>query len=1370
MGDIPMRKIKPVSEIANILSLICFIWLVLPATAKAKTLQPPPGANLAEIVHLAANGDRIELSAGDYAGPIVADGKTITIVGASPAQTRITGNAQTIAAAINGGGLILEKLTLAGNGQTDIGFIGQNGALTGRSLIIADVKQAFIQQQSNALTLEQAELRGSAGRGVLLTDAATAKFADIVMENVKGDVGLFLSKQSRLTMDSGSISDMAQHAVYGEESELTLQAIKIDRIGGRMLVAPKSLKAHLTELTVSNVKGDTAIFVSAGSELNIKGGRYSNLAGAGIYAEGSSLAVDGAYFGELGGMAIASMESDAELRSNIIQSVQAAIDIRSGNVLIEGNKIARTAKGYPAIRIGNANSALIKRNSLSEIDFGVAVSSMPGGDVSISENTVLLASASALQVLGAGQERGAAVRAEGNLILGTGRDTVSAAQSGSLILRNNRIFSSGETAILAAESATIDAQNNVLGAISAAMYSDKSSGGQITAENNQIVFGDAPSSVKMNVNERLHHELSKASGMAEPVRQAFLAIFETAKTAPSEDVLDNAVRALEAQYQAIGAAVADYRNSSAFPVRLVQIGSPLPVELRDPSAFHDKIVDIDGRLHLQFRDMAFSGRGYPLEIVRSYHDGGGVDSPFGPGWRWNWGQKVLYANSQRLMFRQQDGAEVAFVKQSGDRYAPLLGLAGSAFTLRAGGGFERHFADGNSEIFSADGLLSRANRQGPVQFLNYGGNSQLQSVETVSGQALRFTYDGNRLARADGPEGSNALAKYTYDNGRLSASEDALGRKTLFSYNDAGLLTRIVFADGSELSIERSADGRVAALKGPGKLSAQIDISRDIASGKFSRKIVDATGVALTRTAIAKSDDTLEPGYGEDGNEIRAQILTGKIAAQFNEGAPVTLSMAGPDAPLSAIGGLISGDYAGMPAGETAERQYDGRGFPMTIDVEGRKLDAAYDNAGHLVTMTGADDGKQRKFSYDAAGQITAASGGGRGDVALNYDSAGRVTQSGDRKISYSAEGLVQSIQGPDVRWTYDYDAAGRVTKVTQGDQFLSIGYDHRGNPNTYRDEKGNSFNVDRERPGQVKMKPAEGKPVEIEFGSDGLPRKVMSDGKPFAEFSQQEKGKLVIKKGEGTPETVPLAAGGEGSPALAIPSSLAIEFLSMNAGTPLAASHIYSGGIPLQMPFMAEGVAEDAVYSEAASRMISPSAGWSGAALAALGVGGLRALGPVLYGHHVVEYLNGNRSTGQFLVNSAIFGAGLAFPGNPISAVAAAHGLGSLLGQALAEYVINEINDPNSRDGRIYERLFGVYREEHANHPCSKRISCDCQGIEAGLLTGPWRADCRTCERGIREQCMRAVANGTPSPEAVAAAPRCNNACSVYGDNYQPR
>lgn len=81
---------------------------------------------------------------------------------------------------------------------------------------------------------------------------------------------------------------------------------------------------------------------------------------------------------------------------------------------------------------------------------------------------------------------------------------------------------------------------------------------------------------------------------------------------------------------------------------------------------------------------------------------------------------------------------------------------------------------------------------------------------------------------------------------------------------------------------------------------------------------------------------------------------------------------------------------------------------------------------------------------------------------------------------------------------------------------------------------------------------------------------------------------------------------------------------------------------------------------------------------------------------------------------------------------------------------------------------------QQSRNDACSAGINCDCANIKnAGLLTGPWRDDCRKCEGRIVAECREQLAK-TQDPlraieEAVRKVGYCDPLCTARGPNPRP-
>ena len=180
-------------------------------------------------------------------------------------------------------------------------------------------------------------------------------------------------------------------------------------------------------------------------------------------------------------------------------------------------------------------------------------------------------------------------------------------------------------------------------------------------------------------------------------------------------------------------------------------------------------------------------------------------------------------------------------------------------------------------------------------------------------------------------------------------------------------------------------------------------------------------------------------------------------------------------------------------------------------------------------------------------------------------------------------------------------------------------------------------------------------------------------------------------------------------------------------------------------------------------------------------GLGALRIGGGALAAYSqyvgVQEVISGRRSIPRFMFDTALNGitlyeamAGRALLG-PLGWALMAQSAGQLLGNLAAYYAIQAMNDPTDPYGHLLRYLLNVKVEDRFPHPCGRAINCDCESIEAGILTIEWRKDCRRCQLSLRTACYNAYnANAsTTIEEAVGAAGSCTGGCSVHGPNARP-
>ncbi len=340
------------------------------------------------------------------------------------------------------------------------------------------------------------------------------------------------------------------------------------------------------------------------------------------------------------------------------------------------------------------------------------------------------------------------------------------------------------------------------------------------------------------------------------------------------------------------------------------------------------------------------------------------------------------------------------------------------------------------------------------------GAHGLDSVSDSSGVALRITRasDGTPT-RLTVPDGANTtlslkdghLAGVGYPDGTLAVIhsgpdglvqdyQDASGVTTQFRYDDQGRLTSQTSGGGAMTSYSRAVtDGRLV-------------VTTSLPSGAQLADTVAHAGTGLTRTHT--DADGATTSQAESGDQRTVTTADGRTLQATLAPDPRW----GADAPVLthfAERSTASGE-AGLTQTETLTATGGSGATPATLDRTVTVADATwhvhYDPATRTAGVTDPA-GIATTTTTDAAGRVTARSGGGR--VGSTY--------------SYGADGRIASITvgtGPDARsWRFTYgtytvttidpaggkqvrtvDAAGRTVAIAgPGTQTLTLTRDGAG-------------------------------------------------------------------------------------------------------------------------------------------------------------------------------------------------------------------------------------------------------------------------------------------------------------------------------------
>ncbi|MDD2239969.1 MAG: DUF6531 domain-containing protein [Kiritimatiellae bacterium] len=347
-------------------------------------------------------------------------------------------------------------------------------------------------------------------------------------------------------------------------------------------------------------------------------------------------------------------------------------------------------------------------------------------------------------------------------------------------------------------------------------------------------------------------------------------------------------------------------------------------------------------------------------------------------------------------------------------------------------------------------IVSVVQQGGEGQEMSVGMSYQTNEIDgtrvTVSngaGRAIQCDLNGEgQLAGIVDPTSQSNIVSYGHNVlGYRTNKIDALGRETVYKYNEQGEIVRIEYPCGMETLCEysqgnlvRREDGRTSSRAGlvslfeyddDGRLRAEYGVGNGTTT-LVKRIWYDSDGrleEIETRAGIASART-----YDSAGRIIGAQVWGVGQSNRFDQASRLIENI-GPD------GARTLYEYDGL--GQITEVvEAAGTPFERTTSYE-------YNDAGQIVAVEG-EDGLLQKFEYDEFGQLIAREGTGILPQTFEYDAGGKLTG-----VGY-ADGSV---------FTYVYDERGRRVRTVYPDETEeSYEHDAVGNLTRFEDRLGSSI------------------------------------------------------------------------------------------------------------------------------------------------------------------------------------------------------------------------------------------------------------------------------------------------------------------------
>ena len=314
---------------------------------------------------------------------------------------------------------------------------------------------------------------------------------------------------------------------------------------------------------------------------------------------------------------------------------------------------------------------------------------------------------------------------------------------------------------------------------------------------------------------------------------------------------------------------------------------------------------------------------------------------------------------------------------------------------------------------------------------------------TVNG-TTSFSYDkyGNLVKETD-PLGRSNI--YSYDlAGQMTSAADPLGKITAYTYDPAGNITEITKPGGRKTSYGYDKNYNVTSVTDPMGYVAKTVYDKD---NRVTEE-TDALGQKESYTYDKDSRVTsitdkrgFTTGFDYDAHG-NIQVVTDKTGLkshlEYDKNDNLTKV-------TDALGGVTTYGYDNMDnlvtftnaANKTTNYTYDLEGNLTSIkDPAGRTEKFDYDEKGRLTGHTQVS-GKKTTYDYDKLNDL----------LEKSYQDAKGEKSEKDVTYAYNSAGERVSMKDQTGKSSYEYDALGRITKVTSGSKKdVSYVYDDADN------------------------------------------------------------------------------------------------------------------------------------------------------------------------------------------------------------------------------------------------------------------------------------------------------------------------------------
>jgi YD repeat-containing protein len=286
---------------------------------------------------------------------------------------------------------------------------------------------------------------------------------------------------------------------------------------------------------------------------------------------------------------------------------------------------------------------------------------------------------------------------------------------------------------------------------------------------------------------------------------------------------------------------------------------PIGVESFWTSA-ESNVNTYNGNFFNQETDFTIDGRGLPLTVNRTYNSRSVESGMFGYGWSSNLDQKLTFAADDLILYRDEDGTQHYFSKNSSGGYDSPGGVY-LQLEKNADGTFKMIDKDQSYATFDTVGkIISETDSNNNKTTYTYTG-SQLTSVVDPSGRKMTISYGTNGKVSSI-VDLSNREYKYTYDaNGNLTGfsktdSNRVVTQSTAYGYDSVHQMISYTDEKGKQIFMSYNPDKRLVKLEQP------VTVQGTLQTDFYTMAYDTSTGITTMTDARGVKTEYTHNAYG----------------------------------------------------------------------------------------------------------------------------------------------------------------------------------------------------------------------------------------------------------------------------------------------------------------------------------------------------------------------------------------------------------------------------------------------------------------------------------------------------------------------------